>query len=232
MNLDKTKFLLLAASMSSGCILNITDGETDGETASADSATDADGGTESTNGDGDGTSDGGDGDGDGSTGDGDGDGSTGDGDGDGSTGDGDGDGSTGDGDGDGECDDSQGTMTCDELPTDCEVWQAGICDDNILLYKPGVADAFISCMVDSECGVSDPLMDAYGCTEEAAMGACPDASADSWCDDIVSVCTTADYTECQNWLSGMTDAGRQAMSDCMTPDNFCDFGFYTCSEGL
>ncbi len=127
-----------------------------------------------------------------------------------------------------DCLGDEGTPDCGSLPDTCDEWQVGICESAGDLYKAGVVQGIVECLTDSQCG--DP--NAYGCTEQAALAACPDEEADTVCDTIVDACPSADYAECQQWLSGMTPNGRQAMADCMTPEQFCDYGFYTCSEGL
>lgn len=126
------------------------------------------------------------------------------------------------------CDDDMGAPECESLPVACEAWQVGICNDHLTNLKPAVAEAAIACMVDTDC---DALA-TYTCADDAVVAACEDQTAAADCETVTAACPSATTQECMTYLSGLTAQGRTAMITCMTPDEFCDFGFYTCLEGL
>ena len=141
------------------------------------------------------------------------------------------------------CDDTTGTPgDCPAMgPSDEGVFNlaAKRCADFKAAFKPKVAAAAVSCLKSLKPGeTSDPAR-VNLCGHTALMAACPDlpppapqAGADMGnvpppppsavsvaCDNIVKSCASASVAptpaDCRQTLSGMTDAGRANMTECM-----------------
>ena len=129
------------------------------------------------------------------------------------------------------------------------------CDGFTASMKPKIAERAVACVVAlSGKDVCDACL-TYRCGYEALMSACVDASADVDCAAIVKSCAgpnpsgpsrraparaptaptttpTVTLTECRAYLSGLAPTGRHKMVQCMVPGQGCDWGLYSCAEGL
>ncbi len=70
----------------------------------------------------------------------------------------------------------------------------------------------------------------FRCGHESLMTACVDHNADYECGVIDSVCTDVSKNRCLSYLSGMNQAGRDAMVACLKKD--CGRGFLRCLEAI
>lgn len=106
-------------------------------------------------------------------------------------------------------------------------FQMGQCNDTKATMKPFIAQQTIKCILeDAGCDV----IETYKCKDKAVHIACLDPTADDECATIHTACSSVDESECKQYLSGLTQAGRDSMVSCLTGN--CSFGLYTCVEGL
>jgi hypothetical protein len=134
---------------------------------------------------------------------------------------------------DGGCDDITlepgGYGDCALLAGDaCSIgsFQVSQCNDSKTTMKPFIAQQTIKCML---AGNTCDATVIYDCKKQMLQLACPDSSADDECTRITTACPAASTTECQSYLKGMTQAGRESMVTCMETD--CS-GLYSCVESL
>jgi hypothetical protein len=72
----------------------------------------------------------------------------------------------------------------------------------------------------------------------ALFAACADPSADTPCADVSRACASTVPTtieECDQFLKGMTNAGRQAVVACLSPADagpMCPAGVFACVRSL
>ena len=123
------------------------------------------------------------------------------------------------------------------------------CDGFAASMKPKIAERAVACVVAlSGKEVCDACL-TYRCGYEALMSACVDVTADVDCAAIAKSCAgpnpsgpsrrapttptgTVTMTECRAYLSGLAPTGRRKMVQCMVPGQGCDWGLYSCAEGL
>jgi hypothetical protein len=126
------------------------------------------------------------------------------------------------------------------------------CDGFAASMKPKIAERAVACAVAlSAKDVCDACL-TYRCGYEALMTACVDPAADTDCAAIVKSCASPTpsptqvtprrapshahpavaMSECRAYLSGLTPSGRRKMVQCMVPAQGCDWGLYSCAEGL
>lgn len=140
-----------------------------------------------------------------------------------------------DGTGGAACDDSgpdpnQHTAgTCSNLG---ETSLVAYCDVAIAELDPGVAYAAISCLANTclegpGCTTEEYRLQAVQCLVNALADACPDATADAACAEIVPACTGSSE-ECHPYLDGMIAATRDEVVTCATAD--CSAGLRACVE--
>lgn len=137
---------------------------------------------------------------------------------------------------DGACDDNHitgGYGDCSLARGDaCSIaqFQEDECNGAKGNMKPFIAQQTIQCILNkaSLCNAADT----YNCVDQALKIACPDSTADDECAAINTACSLGDggVDLCRQYLSGMTQAGRNAMVTCMTGN--CSVGLYSCVEGL
>ena len=123
------------------------------------------------------------------------------------------------------CDDSVGDPPPCDSTNVCVDYDWGIADCNSALtyMKPGPAEIYALCVQSCE--------DPYLCRDAALVGACPDPTAATDCATIVAGCPNIQESDCVQYLSGLTQAGRDEMVTCTAfGDVFCDL--YTCSESI
>jgi hypothetical protein len=110
--------------------------------------------------------------------------------------------------------------TCDEMAEA----QADFCTGLWTNLKPAVANDARTCMNAQSPEDICTWAYTYGCAQEAILAACPDETADDECETIHADCADiADIpvSECSLVLSGMTQAGRDAVVAC----EYCDLWF-------
>jgi hypothetical protein len=135
------------------------------------------------------------------------------------------------------CDDNTitgGFGNCDLLGADaCGIaaFRTKQCNDSKTNMKPFIAQQAIACMVAKASTCTDGT-DTYLCKDQALKIACPDPTADDECAHINTLCGIGDggVDQCRQYLSGMTQAGRDSMVSCM--ELSCSPGLYSCVEGL
>jgi hypothetical protein len=128
----------------------------------------------------------------------------------------------------GTCNDDVGT------PGDCTTATCsnfGKCDAYKVNFKPKVAAAAVACIKALPGGASCDALLVYGCGNDALKAACPDATVTALCTAMQTKCTATSNPipagECEQYANGLNAAGRTALQACD-----CQFGIYSCIEGL
>ncbi|MEO6598373.1 MAG: hypothetical protein ABIQ16_00770 [Polyangiaceae bacterium] len=156
------------------------------------------------------------------------------------------------------CDDNLSVGTTDECPPMgpadegvCTNFAAKRCAEFKSAFKPKVAQAAVACLKTLKGAACDPAR-VNLCGHSALMNACPvpipdptpkadstsaapsPSPVDMSCDSIVKGCAATPMgptsADCRQTLSGMTDAGRASMVDCMAT-HCADKGLIGC-EGV
>jgi hypothetical protein len=99
--------------------------------------------------------------------------------------------------------------------------QTEFCTDLWTNLKPAVANDARTCMNAQSPEDVCSWVFTYGCAQEAILAACPDDTADDECQTIYDDCPEIPVSECSLVLSGMTQAGRDAVVAC----EYCDLWF-------
>lgn len=154
------------------------------------------------------------------------------------------------------CDDNLNVGPMDDCPAMgpadegvCTNFAAKRCAEFKAAFKPKVAQVAVSCLKNLKGAACDPAR-VNLCGHTALMNACPapepavaksdtgtappSTALDSACDVIVKGCggtpVGPTISDCRQTLSGMTDAGRASMIDCMST-HCADKGLIGC-EGV
>jgi hypothetical protein len=105
------------------------------------------------------------------------------------------------------------------------------CANDLSYLKPRIAERAIGCMRAAGPKKLCEVMPIYGCLDDALRSACADPAADATCAAIVQKCAVP-LDECTGYLSGMNDAGRAAVAKCLSNTASCGYGVWSCIEGL
>jgi hypothetical protein len=103
------------------------------------------------------------------------------------------------------------------------------------MLKPKVHAAVAACI--SALPACDDAQ-AARCVKTALFAACADPSSETSCGDVSRACASSVPTtveECQQFLKGMTPAGRQAVALCLSPADagpMCPAGVFACVRSL
>ncbi len=153
------------------------------------------------------------------------------------------------------CDDSAGEPEACPIPIGpsdeavCANWAAKRCADYKAAFKPKVAQAAVACLRKLVGGERCDQYRANLCGHKALMAACQEAAPDgrpasvaadaaapasplaAQCESIVKSCTgtvpETTLADCYRTLSGLNEAGRSAMVDCMKT-HCVDKGLFGC----
>lgn len=114
-------------------------------------------------------------------------------------------------------DDTGAAPSCAGAPTDC----ATACAHYLTNYTNGVGRAIADCIVKlPTCESATTQISA--CVQGALALACPDPTAEAFCEPISTSCGTDagvaafDKTECSDLAKGLNATGRTALSSCVT----------------
>jgi hypothetical protein len=106
------------------------------------------------------------------------------------------------------------------------------CEAYRKLFKPRVAQTALDCLAKLSDKQTCDACNAYRCGDLALKSACPDASVDAGCVQIVAKCSAVSMSECRTYMAGLNATGRAKMVSCLTGRTGCGFGIYSCAEGL
>ncbi len=105
------------------------------------------------------------------------------------------------------------------------------CANDLSYLKPRIAERAVGCMRAVGPKKLCEVMPIYECLDDALRSACEDPAADAACAAIVQKCPVS-LDECRGYLSGMNDAGRAAVAKCLSNAQQCGYGVWSCIEGL
>lgn len=105
------------------------------------------------------------------------------------------------------------------------------CASDLSYLKPRIAERAVGCMRAAGPKKLCEVQAIYGCLDDSLRSACADPAADAVCAAIVQKCPVS-LDECTGYLSGMNDAGRAAVTKCLSNTTQCSWGVWSCIEGL
>jgi hypothetical protein len=105
------------------------------------------------------------------------------------------------------------------------------CGADLSYLKPRIAERAIGCMRALGPKKLCDAMNVYDCRDQALRSACADPAVDAICAGIVQKCAIA-IDDCRGYLAGMNDAGRAAVTKCLSNASSCRWGIWSCIEGL
>jgi hypothetical protein len=127
----------------------------------------------------------------------------------------------GDTDGGACLDDTGLAATCDGVPADCST----ICEHYLPTFKKGVARAITGCLVKLPT-CEGAQVEIANCVQNALGQACPDPTAEDYCNPLSEACGGADggdagmstlpRADCIDLAAGLNDTGRTAFTTCIT----------------
>jgi hypothetical protein len=115
-------------------------------------------------------------------------------------------------------------------PGGCVLDTAAVCTQFPTYFTPRAAKLAIDCALMSpacEGVVPDPL---WQCGLNALKGACPDATVDGYCTTLASTCAAADggadagfdlRADCKTYAAGLNAAGRTRLQELVTAEGGC-----------
>ncbi len=109
-------------------------------------------------------------------------------------------------------------------------WSQSSCLGASKYFKPKIAERAATCINKVTATTCD--IATYDCRKAALRSACPDASVDTWCQQAMKGCNKLKLNECRRWLTGLNNLGRAAAVACISNPTTCGYGMYSCVEGL
>src|SRR5262249_17946720 len=100
------------------------------------------------------------------------------------------------------------------------------------VLKPRIAARYARCMSEAQDDYACFLDVEISCRREALMRACADPSADAVCHTIGESCTHTTLEGCRPYVSGLSDAGRAKVVQCMKFKINCEQGIVSCIDRL
>ena len=111
-------------------------------------------------------------------------------------------------------------------PGGCALDGAAVCTQFPTYFTPRAAKLAVDCLLISpacEGVVPDPL---WKCGLTALKGACPDAKVDAYCATLAATCPAADVgfdlrADCKMYAAGLNSAGRSRLQVLVTAEGGC-----------
>lgn len=126
-------------------------------------------------------------------------------------------------------DDSAAKYDCVVKAPGCS-WSQQSCLGASKYFKPKVAERAATCI--SKVTTTTCDIATYDCRKAALRSACPDATVDTWCQQAMKGCNKLKLHECRMWMTGLNNLGRAAAVACISNPTSCGYGMYSCVEGL